>query len=79
MKITIDTSYTQTNSADIELPIENWSEVKDYYIKWDTLYYTLDDEKWEELDLNSVENTPDCKRPDNTVVYDENFNTLNEK
>ena len=35
----------------VDIPVKSWDEVKEWFIKWDTLHYTLDGEKWEEIDL----------------------------
>ncbi len=78
MKLLITTTYTATPTATIELPIKSWDEVKDWYIKWDTLHYTTDGITWNEIILNSLNDLDiiDWKRPGSTDIYDESNKRL---
>lgn len=69
MILRIDQSLNCSASAYIDLPIEDWSEVKDWYVKWDTLFYTLDGEIWLEHGLNSGgHDCIDWKRPESVEI-----------
>ena len=52
MKITIDASYSVHSSTDVDIPIENVREIKDYFIIDNVLHYTLKNEKWEKVALS---------------------------
>ena len=70
MKLRIDQALHCSAIAYIDLPIEDWSEVKSWYVKWDSLHYTLDGMEWKEIELNS--GNTDCiewKRPLSAEVY----------
>ena len=58
MRLRIDQTLHCTPRAYIDLPINSWSEVKEWYVKWDTLHYTLDGKEWKELELGS--DSTDC-------------------
>ena len=65
------TSYYAGTMTQIELPIDNWDEVDDWYIKWDTLHYNLksDPDNWQEVELDSeTMDIIDWKRPTNVEV-----------
>lgn len=77
MNIEIDVTYTCGLNTLLELPIKDWSEIKAWYIKWNTFYYTLDDKTWHEEELNCGDSENiDWKRPDSIVIQDENYETL---
>ena len=71
MELRIDQALHCSAIAYIDLPVEDWSEVEKWYIKWDTLHYLLKgEEDWREIDLNSM--GTDCvewKRPLSAEVY----------
>ena len=78
MKFGICTTLSCAPSATVELPVNSWDEIKEWFVKWDTLHYTLDGEKWHEVDLNndSIE-AVDWKRPIAVKVYDpETYETI---
>ena len=58
-------------SQPFELPDQKkWSDVKDWYIKWDTLHVTFDGENWLTLELDSdPHDTTDWKRPTYASVH----------
>jgi hypothetical protein len=69
MKVDICTELFFAPTATIDLPIKSWSDIKEWFVKWDTLHYTVDGDKWEEIPLNN--DSPDAvdwKRPINVTV-----------
>lgn len=67
-KIAFDATYYAGALATIDLPVE-WSEVKDWYVKWDTFHYTTGGD-WCEIELNSeFLGAIDTKRPKTVTVY----------
>lgn len=58
-------------SSTVEFPEgKTWDDVKDWYVKWDTLHVTFtDDDKWVEFPLNSDSmEAIDWKRPRSVEV-----------
>jgi hypothetical protein len=80
MKFGIRTSLSCAPSTTIDLPIKSWSDIKQWYVKWDVLHYTLDGDNWVELDLNNDSDSPiDWKRPSAVSIYDpESYETIEE-
>jgi hypothetical protein len=80
MKFGICTTLSCAPSTTIDLPIKSWGEVKEWFVKWDTLHYTLDGEQWHEVDLgNDPTDVVYWKRPVAVKVYDpETFDTVAE-
>jgi hypothetical protein len=80
MKFGICTALSCAPATTIDLPIESWEEIKEWYVKWDSLHYTTDGEHWHEVDLgNDSTDAIDWKRPVSVRVYDpETFDTLAE-
>ena len=72
MKVTITTYLYCAPTTDITIPdIKSWDEIKDWFVKWDVLHYTLDGEMWLELALdNADEDAVDWKRPNAVVIVD---------
>lgn len=71
MKLNISTSLYCSPATIINLPINSWDEIKDWYIKWDTLHYTLDGTSWEEYELGSdISDSVDWKRPVGVLISD---------
>lgn len=72
MQIGICTYMHCAPSSVVEIPgITNWQDIKEWFVKWDTLHYTLDGETWLQKELNS--HSPDCvdwKRPNAVRIYD---------
>jgi len=76
MKVTVITELSCiAESGYIDLPIKSWDEIKNWYVKWDTLHYTLDkpntlfEQKWYKVALNSsIEDGIDGKYPMTTRV-----------
>lgn len=64
--VIIEQALSAGTSATVELPDGMaWEDIKDWYVKWDTLRYTTDNEAWHELDLNSdLNEVVDWKRPE---------------
>lgn len=79
LSVDITTSLSCATSAEIEIPnVSDWSEIKDWYIKWDSFNYTVDGETWESIDLESEPNECiDWKRPIHTRIR-ETSETLGE-
>lgn len=76
MKLRVDQELHCSAISYIHLPIKDWSEVKSWYVRWDTLHYLLKGEDvWREIGLNS--GGPDCidwSRPLSAEVYDVSAN-----
>jgi len=53
MNVSICTDLVCTATGTAEVPVASWSEIKECYVKWDTLHYTLDGETWHEIELHS--------------------------
>lgn len=65
-------AYTTVDIDDIETELNiSWNDVKEYYVKWDTLYLTMknDDKHIFELNINPE---VDIKYPDSISVEDKN-------
>lgn len=77
MNITVENIYYCAPYTEIEIPdIQSFDEVKDWYIKWDTFFYTLDGTNYKEIELNSnVMEDVDLKRPIRTIIFDEDYST----
>lgn len=77
MKITVNCELFCKVSSDVDLPIKSWKEVKEWYVKWDTLHYTLDGSLWHEAELNSfLDDAVDWKLPISTEIVDEESQAL---
>jgi len=77
MKVNICTEMRCSQTAKIDLPIKSWSEIKEWFVKWDTLHYTVDGDKWEEVELNNDSpDSVDWKRPTHVVVSDPETNEV---
>ena len=74
MIINVTTSYSYNPTQAIELPIKDWSEVKDWFVKWHAFRYTLDGENWEEIemDCNPIMDI-DTQKPSCVTIKDEKF------
>lgn len=71
MEFGICTELSCAPSTTVDLPIKSWDEIKEWFVKWDTLHYTLDGDKWHEIDLNNVgSDDMNWKRPVSVRVYD---------
>ena len=81
MKFGICTTLFCAPSTTIDLPIKSWEEIKEWFIKWDVLHYTIDGKQWHEAELNNspVEEV-EWKRPVDVRVFDPNTSkTIAEK
>ena len=77
MKITIDASYSVSSSTDVDIPVENWNQIKNCYVKWDVFHYTLDNVEWKEVPLGDLSlGDIDYERPSNLSVYNEEGDEL---
>jgi hypothetical protein len=71
MKFGICTTLSCAPSTKVDLPINSWDEVKEWFVKWDILHYTLDGDNWHEIELkNKIEDCTDWKRPISVTIYD---------
>lgn len=68
MKFGITTVMSCTPSTEVELPIKDWKEVKEWFVKWDKLHYTLDGKNWEEVELDNDADI-EWKRPVSVKIY----------
>ena len=67
-KVAIDAVYYSGALSTVDLPVD-WTDIKDWYIKWDTFHYTTGEE-WAEVELNSdFSDAIDTKRPKSVTVY----------
>jgi len=77
MKITIYASYSVSSCTDVDIPVENWNQIKDCYVKWDVFHYTLDNVEWKEVPLGDLSlGNIDYKRSSNLSVYNEEGDEL---
>jgi hypothetical protein len=71
MKVQVITVLSCETLSEIELPIDDWKQIKTWYVKWDTLHYTLDNQTWQKIDLNSsVTDIVDIKNPESVEIRD---------
>ncbi len=72
-KVCIEQTLYASVAASIELPEKyTWDDVKDLFIKWDTLHLFMEDNKMFEIELNSSMDDDDVvelKRPKSIQVY----------
>jgi hypothetical protein len=69
-KITIETSYTYEAETLIDIGPKTWDDVKEWHIKWDTLFILFEDsEEWKEYPLENNSDGIDWKFPDVSKVY----------
>jgi hypothetical protein len=69
MQIEVATELYAGTAAELELPIKSWDEIKQWYVKWDCFHYTLDGEKWHEIDMCDVDiDVVDWKRPSSVSI-----------
>jgi len=73
--ITISASYSTTSVGVVDLSPKTWGDVKDWYIKWDTLHVQFEgDEQWVEFAINSdASDGVDWKRPGHADIYEGEF------
>lgn len=83
MKVGVNQILHCSPYSEIEIPgVSSWSEIKDWFVKWGTLYYmTENDEDWKSVDLNqnNLLDSIDAKNPDTVFIFDENQAILAEK
>lgn len=71
MQVSIYTTLSCSPKTLIDLPVADWSEIKESYIKWDTFHFTRDGKKWEEIALNNdTVDVVDWKHPVAVTVTD---------
>ena len=65
MKISVSTTLSAGTCAEINISeIKDFSEIKEWFVKWDVFHYTLDGEKWMGIELGSdATEAIDWKRP----------------
>lgn len=74
MKLIVEPNYYCTPSCEVELPIESFDEIKDWYVKWHTFHYTLNGTTWAEIELDDFTfECMDTKRPANTTICSEDY------
>ena len=73
--ITISATYSLTAVGLVDLSPKTWGDVKDWYIKWDTLHVQFKgDEGWVEFGINSDSTDGvDWKRPRHADIYEGEF------
>lgn len=69
--ITISMSMSAAVSSTVDLPEgKNWSDVSEWYVKWDCLHVKIEGQ-WQEIALNSDESDAIYwKRPSSTEIYE---------
>ena len=74
-QITVSASYTCVSTGSVDLSPKTWGDVKDWYIKWDTLHVQFEgDESWVEFGIESDSlDGVDWKRPDHVDIYEGEF------
>lgn len=73
MKISVSTTLPAGTCAEINISeIKDFSEIKEWFVKWDAFHYTLDGEKWMKIELDSyvTEEAIDWKLPISVEVRD---------
>jgi len=77
MKVRVDSHLYCGTSSSIEIPVESWDEIKNWYVQNDTFHYTTDWKIWKTQKLNSsVENIVDWKEPELVNIYNEKEQTF---
>ena len=79
MRLRIDQTLHCSAISYIHLPIKDWSEVKSWYVKWDSLHYTLDGKEWKEMELGS--DSIDCvewKHPVSVAIENDDEELVDE-
>ena len=72
MKVSVINSYTISSESIVDLPIDDWSVVDRFFVKWGELHYLVKgQEEWEVIDLNEYIDmeSMDTKRPGSSEVY----------
>jgi hypothetical protein len=69
MNLQIDTTYTAVTTAQIEIPVDAWDEIAEWYVKWDVFHYKTKDLIWHESIMNSrSSDIIDWKRPSSVGI-----------
>ena len=69
---TVSAAYYAGTEGTVVFPEgKSWDDVKDWYVKWDTLHVQFKDSpEWQEFSLDSsVDDVIDWKRPDSVSVF----------
>ena len=64
MQVTVRAQYSAGTENIVDLPVDNWEEVKEWFIKWGVFHYTLDGKEWTQVDADNGDLEVDTKRPD---------------
>lgn len=74
-------SFNYSSSGFFELPPERtWTDVRDWYVKWDTIYITFKDGETFDTDLASdAISEIDWKRPNWVEIQDDKYNVIAER
>lgn len=80
-QITISSTYNCTVAGTVNLAPNTWDDVKDWFVKWDTLHVTFKDGASKEFeidsDLDSLESI-DWKRPTLVDIFEGEMEFNNE-
>ena len=70
--ITGSESYHCGTAGTVDLSPRTWTEVKEWFVKWDTLHILFKgNSEWEEFEIDSQTNDIiDWKRPINVDIYE---------
>ena len=68
--VTIAMDFRASGTSSFELPEGKfWSDVEDWYVRWDVFYFKIDGE-WLQGELGTdVIDSIDWKRPESTTIY----------
>ena len=78
MLVKVCPEYYCGTDTTVEIPdIQDWKDVKDWYVKWNTLRYTLDNINWKEIELNYNADM-DMKRPTTTQILTMDYELIDE-
>lgn len=71
--ITISAVYSCTGGATVDLSPHTWADVKEWFVKWDTLHVLFErGTEWVEYELDTDPSEGiDWKRPTSVDIYDD--------
>ena len=69
MNILVDTTYIAVTTAQVEIPVDSWDEIAEWYVKWDIFHYKTKDLIWHEVMMHSpTTDVVDWKRPSSVNI-----------
>ena len=70
MKIAIEQELACKPVSYIELPVDSWSQIVEWFVRDDKLFYKLADGVQREIELKSPHNVPAWSDPVRVIVWD---------